>query len=144
MSVDLLLERVGAALAPVDPVRVAWVFGSHVTGGATARSDLDVAVALPRDLDDDARERLRRRIVAALTDALGALGERADVVDVDRTSSSVAFRAIRSGRRVLCRSESDRVAAEVRIARRYDDDAPRRELYRAAARRHAGASGGRS
>jgi predicted nucleotidyltransferase len=123
---------------------VAWVFGSRVQGTATDRSDLDVAVVFPHDLDDPAREGARRRIVAALTDAMGGVGERADVVDVDRASSSVAFRAIREGRRALARTEGERVAAEVRIARRYDDDAPRRELYRKAAREHAGAHGGRS
>ncbi len=144
MTLDELLQHVAAALAPMDGVRLAWVFGSQVKGGATSRSDLDVAVVFPREAADPERERARRRIVAALTDALGALGERADVVDLDRTSSSVAFRAIAEGRRVIVRSESERVATEVRIARRYDDDGPRRELYRRAAREHAGAAGGRS
>ncbi len=144
MTLDDLLKYVAAALAPLQEVRLAWVFGSQVRGGATPRSDLDVAVAFPRTADEAERERLRRRIVAALTDALGALGERTDVVDLERTSSSVAFRAIAEGRRVIVRSESERVACEARIARRYDDDGPRRELYRRAAREHAGAAGGRS
>ncbi len=144
MTPEELTQCVGAALAGVEVVRVAWVFGSRIAGAATERSDLDVAVVLPRELDDAGRERVRRRIVAALTDAMGALGERADVVDVDRASSAVAFRAVRDGRRALARSESERVAAEVRIARRYDDEAPRREMFRRAARLHAGAVGGRS
>jgi predicted nucleotidyltransferase len=143
MAPDELLRRVAEALAPLDAVRLAWVFGSRVRGGATDRSDLDVAVVFPRELGDAGRERVRRAIVAALTDALGAVGERADVVDLDFTSSGVAFRAIAEGRRALARSESERVAAEVRIARRYDDEAPRRELYRRAARNHAGGPGGR-
>lgn len=143
MTVDQLVQHVAAALAPLDSVRLAWVFGSQVKGGATPRSDLDVAVVFPHIADDAERERSRRRIVAVLTDALGALGERTDVVDLDHTSSSVAFRAIAEGRRVIVRSESERVATEVRIARRYDDDGPRRELYRRAAREHAGATGGR-
>jgi predicted nucleotidyltransferase len=139
-----LLQNVAAALSPLPAVRVAWLFGSRIAGTATARSDLDVAVALARDLDDPERHRAVLLVIASLTDALGALGERADVVDVDRTDSGVAFRAIRDGRRVVCRSERERVAAEVRIARRYEDDAPRRALYRRAARAHAGAGGGRS
>ena len=126
MTVDDLVQRVAAALAPLDTVLVAWIFGSRIAGTATERSDLDVAVSLARHLDDDDRERARRRIVASLTDALGMLGERTDVVDIDRASSSVAFRAIREGRRLVCRSESDRVAAEVRVARRYDDEAEAR------------------
>jgi hypothetical protein len=86
---------------------------------------------------------MRRRIVTALTDAMGPIGERTDVVDVDRSNSSVAFRAIRDGRRALTRAEAERVAAQVRISRRYDDDAPKRALYRDAARQHAGTHGGR-
>lgn len=138
MAPDELVQRVAAALAALGEVRVAWVFGSRVAGTAGPRSDLDVGVVFAAALDDEAREAARRRIVATLTDALGALGERTDVVDLERTSSAVAFRAIRDGRRALSRSESERVAAEVRIVRRYDDDAPRRELYRRAARAHAG------
>lgn len=138
-----LLRGIAEALEPLDSVRVAWLFGSRVRGTATERSDLDLAVALGLGLDDVGRERVRRAIVGALTDALGALGERTDVVDIDRADGGVAFRALREGRRVLSRSESDRVAAEVRIARRYDDEAPRRALYREAARRHAGVGGGR-
>ncbi len=138
-----LLGRIAAALEPLDSVRVAWLFGSQIRGTATERSDLDLAVALSPGLDDVSREGARRAIVAALTDAVGSLGERTDVVDVDRSGGGVSFRAIREGRRIVCRSESERVAAEVRIARRYDDEAPRRALYREAARRHAGVGSGR-
>jgi predicted nucleotidyltransferase len=137
VDLDDLLRRAAAALEPLDVVRVAWLFGSQATGRAGARSDLDVAVVHRRDLDDPAREQARRQIVAALTDALGRLGERADVVDIDRTGSAVAFRAIRDGRRLVARTESERVAAEVRVMRRYDDDAPRRALFRKAAQHHA-------
>jgi uncharacterized protein len=144
MNADELVQQVAAALAPLEGVRVAWLFGSQVKGGATPRSDLDLAVVFARNADGPGRERARRTLVARMTDALGALGERTDVVDVDRTSSSVAFRAITERVRVVVRSESERVAAEVRVARRYDDDAPRRDLYRRAARDHAGAAGGRS
>jgi len=136
MSPEDLARQVSVALEPLDVVRVAWLFGSQAAGTGSVRSDLDVAVVHARELDDEGRERARRRIVAALTDAVGRLGERADIVDVDRTSSAVAFRAI-CGRRVLARSESERVAAEVRVMRRYDDEAPRRALFRRAALYHA-------
>jgi predicted nucleotidyltransferase len=142
MAPDELVQRVAAALAAVEEVRVAWVFGSRVTGGAGPRSDLDVAVAFAPTLPEAAREAARRRIVAAMTDALGALGERTDVVDVERAASAVAFRALRDGRRALSRSERERIAVETRIVRRHDDDAPRRELYRRAARAHALGTGG--
>jgi predicted nucleotidyltransferase len=134
MSGQDLDRRIHAALAPVDGVRLAYVFGSRARGAARADSDLDIAVAYPVEADGRARESLRRAAFAALVRELGALGEVADIVDVDAADSAVAFRAIHDGRRVLTRDERERVRIEVRIARRYDDDAPKRALFRRAAR----------
>ena len=133
MSPEDLAKAMTSALATMDEVRLVYLFGSRANGRARVEIDLDVAVVYRRELDGAARERARRRVVAALTDALGALGERADVVDLDAAGSAVAFRVIRDGRRLIARTERERVAAEVRILRRYDDEAPRRALYRRAA-----------
>jgi hypothetical protein len=133
-DLDALLA---AALDPLPQVRVAWLFGSRANGRPRADSDLDVAVRYDPALDTWGRERVRREIVVALADRLGALGERADVVDVDRAPVAVAFAAIRARRCVLCRDERERVDIVARIARRHDDEAPRRALVRAAARRLA-------
>jgi len=59
-------------------------------------------------LDAGARLRVELDIVAALTDALGPVGERTDVVDLGRAGSGVAFRAIRDGR---VRARSGRAGA---------------------------------
>ena len=134
---DELIPQLASALAPLVQVRVAWVFGSRVRGAARPDSDLDLAVAFPRTLDDEGRFQARLQIVAAVTDALGALGERADVVDIDESDAAVAFAALSEGRLVLARSEDERVEAAVRIMRRNSDDLPRRLLFREAARRVA-------
>jgi len=136
-DVDTLVERVRRALAGVAGIRVAYLFGSRVTGRARADSDLDLAVKYDPVLDTAGRLRLELDVIAALADELGSLGERADVVDLDRASSALAFRAIRDGRRVVERDPGERVRLEARIARTYDDDAPRREVIRQAAARAA-------
>jgi predicted nucleotidyltransferase len=128
-EVDALAAKVASALAPVESVRVAWLFGSQVRGRARGDSDLDLAVKFDRSLDGRARELCRREIVAALTDALGPLGERTDVVDVDRAGTGVCFAALREGVRVLARSEEERIDASVRILRMYDDQRAFRELF---------------
>ena len=126
-------RRIARALEPVAGVRVAYFFGSRARGAERADSDIDVAVAYDPALDGWGREQARRDVIAALTDALGALGERADVTDLERAFSGVAFAAIARGRCVLARGEDDRVRIEVRVMRRYDDEAPYRErLSRAA------------
>lgn len=134
---DELVSQLASALAPLAEVRVAWVFGSRVRGAARPDSDLDLAVAFPRTLDAAGRFQARLQIVAAVTDALGALGERADVVDIDESDAAVAFAALSEGHLVLERSEDERVEAAVRIMRRNSDDLPRRLLFREAARRVA-------
>lgn len=128
-----MLDAVRAALEPVAAVRVAYLFGSVATGKQHAASDLDLAISFTSSLDGRARHLSTLAIIAALADKLGALGERADVVDLDGASSAVAFAAI-NGCLVICRDVRERVLLETRIARRYDDEAPTRELYRRAAR----------
>lgn len=54
-------------------------------------------------------------------------------MDLANADPAVAFKAIQ-GQLVLARDDAERRLLEVRIARRYDDDAPRRALYRRAAR----------
>lgn len=132
-----LTVAVAQALSRVPTVRVAYLFGSRAKGTARPGSDLDVGVLYDRALDASGREEARRDVLDALAEDLGALGERADIVDLERCDSSVAFQAIRDGKLAVARSEAERVRAVVAVARRYDDDAPKRELFRSAARRLA-------
>jgi len=136
-ATDTLVERVRRALAGVHGIRVGYLFGSRVAGRPRADSDLDLAVLFDPSLDAGARLRVELDIVAALTDALGPVGERTDVVDLGRAGSGVAFRAIRDGQCVFERDRAERVRLVARTARRYDEDAPRRELTRRAAIRAA-------
>lgn len=136
-------EAIATAAAQEPAVRVAYVFGSQITGAARRDSDLDVAVAYGPDVDDDRREQARRALVGSLERSLGSLGERADIVDLDRANSAVSFRAIRDGVCAYTRTRRDRAEVEERIARRHDDDAPRRELFRRAARAVAARMGER-
>ena len=131
------LERsVAGALEPFEDVRVAYLFGSRARGTERADSDLDLAVRL-RAADVTGRAALTLDVIAALTDALGALGERVDLLDLDRAGNEVAFRVIRDGHCLVCRDHAERVQLEARIARRYDDERPYRMLFVQAARNAA-------
>ena len=129
-GVDELVARVSDALAGIRSVRVAYLFGSRARGTARPDSDLDIAVLYDPLLDANGRETVRRDVIDRLADSIGALGERADVVDLNRAGSAVGFRVIRDGRRLLERDRAERVRLEARIARAYDDERPRRELLR--------------
>ncbi len=130
-----LLERVGSALASAEGVRVGFVFGSRLTARTRADSDLDIAVRYRAGASPEEREVTRRSISESLEVTLGALGERSDIVDLDEAGSSVAFRAIRDGVCVYEAKRGERTSAAARTFQRYSDDAPRRALFRAAARR---------
>jgi uncharacterized protein len=132
-STAALLDGVKRAAESVPLVQTVYVFGSQMTGRARRDSDLDVAVAfVPRSTPDE-RAEAKLALIDALTRELGPLGERADVLDLERAGSEVGFRAIKTGRCVLARDRARRIAVEVRVARRYDDDAPKRALFRQAA-----------
>lgn len=134
MSTDLV--RTLAQVVATEPdVVLAYLFGSRAHGTPRPDSDLDVAVAYAPHLDGAAREAARRRLVVALADALGAVGETADVIDLERCGATLAFRAIRDAVPIFVRDARVRVTLEARIARQYDDEAPYRELFRRAARR---------
>ena len=126
---------------------MAYLFGSRGKKGARPDSDLDIAIGYAPASSPAARERTRREVMAALADALGRLGERADLLDLARAGSAVGFEAIRTGTVILARSELERIRLEASVARRYDDEAPRRELFRRAAiragRRMEGLADGR-
>lgn len=127
--------RIANALRPIPEIITAYLFGSRATGRARPDSDLDVAVHLASGLGAEQRLELMLTAIAALSRELGPLGERTDLLDLDldRISSAIAFQVIRHGRRVLDRDPAARVHHEATIARRYDDDRPRRELIRRAA-----------
>lgn len=135
MTRDVLEISLKRALERVPQVVVAYLFGSRATGRARPNSDLDLAVQFAPGLDATGRERAVRDVLRELGLELGELGERGDVVDIARVGNAVAFRAVRDGRCVLCRDRAARVRLEATIARRYDDEAPYRELFRRAAAR---------
>jgi len=129
-----LLAAVAAAAAQVPDLLVVFLFGSQLTGRTWAESDLDLAVRWTPGLELERRIQAERAFADALSARLAAPAERLDLVDLDRATSSVAFRAVREGTCVWARSDAERVRAVVRVSRRYDDEAHHRQLFRAAAR----------
>jgi len=108
-----------AVAAPAVPeLLVVFLFGSQLTGRTWAESDLDLGVRWAPALGLEARIHAERAFASALSEQLGPLAERLDLVDLDRAASSVAFRAIRDGKCVWARNDPERVRAIVRVSRR--------------------------
>jgi predicted nucleotidyltransferase len=81
------------------PVRCAILYGSQVTGTATAKSDVDIAVAFEEGVS--AADRLDRRLdlIVDLVEALGT--DDVDVADLDSIRPSVGLSALQTGRVLL-------------------------------------------
>lgn len=129
-----LLATLRRTLGALPCVRAAWLFGSRGRGRARPDSDLDVAVLFSSALDGRGRHLATLEVIEALTVALGALGEKADILDLADAGAAVAFNAVREGICVVDRGDGAPAHAVARIARVYDDDAPRRAILLGAAR----------
>ncbi|MGH7266942.1 MAG: type VII toxin-antitoxin system MntA family adenylyltransferase antitoxin [Candidatus Rokuibacteriota bacterium] len=126
------LDAIRQVLDARAEVRLAYVFGSTVSGQPRASSDVDVAVLFdpepaPRDLD-------------ALATELQATARRAvDLVVLNTAPPLLAHRIIKTGRRLVCRAESERVRFETLAAARYLDTAHLRRVQHAYLRERADA-----
>jgi predicted nucleotidyltransferase len=115
------LDAIRQILDARADVRLAYVFGSTASGRARPSSDVDVAVLFepvpgPRDLD------------ALATDLEAAARRAVDLVVLNTAPPLLTHQIIKTGRRVLCRAESERVRFETRVAARYLDTAHLRRV----------------
>ena len=121
---NAILERLRAA-APAAftgvPVAFAYLFGSHATGRATARSDIDVAVHLAPEDSVEGIDHLTLRIELAgrLERHLGA--GPVEVVVLDDAPVALAGRVREHGRLFYCVDDVQRVRYESRISREFHD-----------------------
>lgn len=118
------VERIEAIRRVVESradVRLAYVFGSAARDQARASSDVDIAVLLeplpaPADLDRLA------------TDLETVAGRRVDLVVLNTAPPLLAHEVIKTGQRLTCRSEAERVRFETHAAARYLDTAHLRRV----------------
>jgi uncharacterized protein len=126
------LERLAAALDR-DGVVAASLFGSHAAGRPGPLSDVDVAVWLDPDLDDEAKSQKRLELTQVAAEALGH-GE-VDVVVLNGATPLLRHRAVRDGRRLVERDARARVRFETRAILDYLDTARLRQTLADAQRR---------
>jgi predicted nucleotidyltransferase len=104
-------------------VRAAFLFGSRVKGTFRADSDLDLAIAFDPETSEHRRTQIKLDVIDAATKHLGKLGERLDIMDLDRANSAIAFRAVLEGTVISERTRADRVQVVARVCARAADDA---------------------
>ena len=118
---DDVLNRLRAAAPDVlatEPVRVAYLFGSHARGEASALSDVDVALLAPDTVPDE-RLNLRLRVIGRL--ATAARIPDLDVIVLDESPLTLAGRVIKDGIVIYSVDEPMRAAYESRTFREFVD-----------------------
>lgn len=121
-----IADCVRAALEGDSRVLVAYLFGSHARGTATAKSDVDVAVLFA--------ERIDPRLGGPLDELRDAV-ERAcrrpcDLIDARAAPADLVHRILRDGVLVIERDRSARIAFEVARRNEYFDLLPYLREYR--------------
>ncbi|MBI4602785.1 MAG: nucleotidyltransferase domain-containing protein [Planctomycetes bacterium] len=107
-------------------VRLAYLFGSQVSGRLHSESDVDVAVLFDASLSPDARFDERLVLIGELCRILGT--DHVDLAVLNEAPPLLAFEVLRNGKLLYSASEDDRVEFQVRTVREYEDTEPLRKL----------------
>jgi predicted nucleotidyltransferase len=118
-DLDARLERLFAAWKDDAEIAAVYLFGSRAHGGATPRSDVDLAVVLSAKLDGRARFRKRLSLLGEACTQLGT--EAVDLVVLGDGPSVLGHRVLR-GRLVAESDPRRRVEVAEDVLRRYLDE----------------------
>lgn len=103
-------------------VELAYIFGSFATGGATKRSDIDIAVLLPSLMKKERRFDARLKLMEGFSKIFG---KKAEVVILNDTSSLFfKYIIIKEGEKIYQKNEEERIDFENKITGEYFDFAP--------------------
>jgi predicted nucleotidyltransferase len=130
-DLEHLVARLGAELAALPEVRLAFFFGSRARGEIRSDSDYDVAVLLDEDAVADAIERGRtvRRLAARLGRQVSS--SHLDLVVLNGAPALLRHRVLRDGVLLYERSDGERARFAIRTIREYQDGQIRREAFTA-------------
>ena len=118
--VSRLQEQMPTILAD-EPVQLAYLYGSSVTGQTTPFSDVDVALVLGIALQPQAQLKLILRVQLALADCCGI---DADVRVIDEAPLVFRGRVVSDGVLIFARTENARVGFETTTRMQYFDYLP--------------------
>ena len=124
-DLDLDVDALTTALATVDEVEFAWLFGSRATGRARPNSDVDLAVGLRDGAALELLSDVHDRILAAIDRVVPT--ERVDLLGLDeRAPVALRQQVFRNGRLLFAKDCTRLVRLRVLTAREWGDSEPKR------------------
>jgi hypothetical protein len=109
-----------------EGVVAAMVIEPHARETSGPQSEVDVTAWHDPKLDPTAAQRLRARLTADATHAIGT--SEVNLLMLNHESPAMRYSAIRDGERIIERDHDERVRLEARAILDYLDTAPLREL----------------
>jgi hypothetical protein len=110
------------ALAANSQVILAYLFGSQARGTANVHSDVDVAMLLSGQPDENTCFDVR---MAIMDDVMGALRVNdVDVAILNRAPLALQYRVLRDGKLLFCRDHNQRIAYQLKVVNAYLDFKP--------------------
>lgn len=109
-----------------QPVRQAYLFGSHARHTAGPLSDIDIAVLYEPQLDEDKAESV---LFAALSQALHT--DNIDIINIATASPLLAHRAVLRGKPLLDHAPHDMAMLKTKILHAYEDTRHLRDIKQA-------------
>lgn len=134
-----IVDRLREALESRTEILEAYLFGSVSRGQASQHSDIDVAVFIARDLQNEGPFGYRAELTSVIMSSLAA--NEVDVVILNRASPLLYHRVLRDGVRILSRDLQATTTREARALSRYCDYLPQLEKIDRATRGEPGAEG---
>ncbi len=105
-------------------VALAYLFGSYATGTNNPSSDLDLAVLMADQKNQD--KKLYLQLFTAIQETLGT--ERVDLLNLDNASPLMKMEIVRSGRVIYARTEDELNNFEMKTIQEYLDTAYLRKV----------------
>jgi predicted nucleotidyltransferase len=106
---------------------LAYLFGSHARGQANSLSDVDVAVFLDGQPDNDLCFEVRLNMTGRLMDHLHT--NNVDVAILNQAPLALRYRVVRDGRLLFCRDNDAHIAFTAQTVSRYLDFKPVIDLF---------------
>jgi predicted nucleotidyltransferase len=109
------------------PIKAAYLYGSEVNGKTGALSDIDIAVLLKEEFDENKYLNLRLKLINKISDVVKP--KEADVIILNESPPLLKYSAVIKGKRIYTLNKLETIKFEERVLKEYEDTKYLRQTY---------------